>query len=240
MYLVKERDMKVKSLVLSIATAVIVPIVGITGAASAAAVGQIGGGDIYRVRNVTKNTDFTDPVNADLCDTVQFKVRIHNPGPDTLNNVKVKATLDSGEATSHSSKITITADNANPSTTTDTAGVNLSKAGSLNYVAGSTELLDAHNTKLSNLPDGILGSGVNIGNVGVSIEQKRFVQFEAKTNCPTPPETPPSTPPTTPSTPAPTKLVNTGPGETAALFAVAMIAGTLGYRKYLSYRLGRQ
>ncbi|HEX5744461.1 MAG TPA: hypothetical protein VFX84_03385 [Candidatus Saccharimonadales bacterium] len=239
--------MKVKSLVLSAATAVIVPVVGLTGPALAAPVGQIEGGDIYRVRNVTKNTDFTDPASADLCETVQFKVRIHNPGPDTLNNVVVKATLDSGVATSHSSKVTITADNANPSSTTDTAGVNLSKAGSLNYVSGSTELLDAHNSKLKDLPDGILSGGVNIGSAGVSIEQKRFVQFKAKTNCPTPkPEckvncVPPSTPPSTPPTPAaPTKLVNSGPGDAAAAFAAATVAGTMGYRLYLSRRLARQ
>ena len=71
--------MKVKSLVLSAATAVIVPVFSMAGPALASPVGQIEGGDIYRVRNVTKNTDFTDPVSADLCDTVQFKVRIHNP-----------------------------------------------------------------------------------------------------------------------------------------------------------------
>lgn len=244
--------MKVKSLVLSAATAVIVPVAGLTGVASANPVGQIGGGDIYRVRNVTKNTDFTDPASADLCDTVQFKVRIHNPGPDTLNNVKVKATLDSGESTSHSSKVTITADNANPPSTSDTAGVNLSKAGSLTYVSGSTELLDPHNSKLSNLPDGILSGGVNIGSVGVSTEQIRFVQFQAKTNCPTPPPTckvnctptPPSTPPATPTTPAtpaqPTTLVNTGPGDVIGAFSAVSVAGALAYRFYLSRRLARQ
>lgn len=246
--------MKVKSLILSVTTALIVPVAAL-GPVSAAAVGQIGGGDIYRVRNVTKNTDFTDPVSADLCDTVQFKVRIHNPGPDVLNNVVVKATLDSGVSTSHSSKVTVTADNANPSSTTDTAGVNLSKAGSLTYVPGSTELLDAHDSKLSTLPDGILNSGVNIGSVGVSTEQKRFVQFEAKTNCPTPkcthnctpptcthnctpPVTPPSTPPTTPATP--TTLVNTGPGDVIGAFSAVTVAGALGYRLYLSRRLARQ
>lgn len=244
--------MKVKSLVLSAATAVIVPVVGFAGPALASPVGQIEGGDIYRVRNVTKNTDFTDPANADLCDTVQFKVRIHNPGPDVLTNVKVKATLDTGVATSHSSKVTVTADNANPPSTTDTAGVNLSQAGSLTYVAGSTELLDAHDSKLKTLPDGILSGGVNIGSVGVSTEQKRFVQFEAKTNCPTPPSCkttpslcPPSTPPKTPpSTPPaqtpPTTLVNTGPGDVIGIFSAVTIAGALGYRLYLSRRLARQ
>ena len=146
--------------------------------------------------------------------------------------------------------MTVTADNANPAVTTDTAGVNLSKAGSLAYVSGSTELLDAHNSKLKTLPDGILSSGVNIGSVGVSTEQKRYVQFEAKTNCPTPectknctppPSTPPQTTPpqTTPPT-TPTTLVNTGPGDVIGIFSAVTVAGALGYRIYLSRRLSRQ
>lgn len=229
--------MNIKSLVLS-AAVLTVSAVSFSGPALAAAVGQIEGGDIYRVRNVTKNTGFTDPASADQCDTVQFKVRLHNPGPDTLTNVNVKATLPSGEATSHSSMVTVTADNANPSTTTDTAGVNLSKAGSLSYVAGSTELLDANSSKLSTLPDGIVGGGVNVGSVGVSIAQKRFVQFQAKVNCPAPA---PATPAAAAATPAaPTALVNTGPGSAFAAFAAATVAGTIGYRLYLSRRLGRQ
>lgn len=235
--------MKVKSLVVSAAAAAIIPAVALSGSVLAAAVGQIEGGDIYRVRNVSKNTDFTDPASATCGETVQFKVRIHNPGPDALNNVNVKATLPSGEATSHSSKVTVTADNANPSTITDTAGVNLSQAGSLSYVAGSTELLDAHNSKLNTLPDTITGAGVNAGTVGVSVEQKRFVQFKAKVNCPTTPSVTPETP-TTPAAPTvpgqPTKLVNTGAGSVAAMFAAAAAAGMLAYRFVLGRRLSRQ
>lgn len=173
-----------------------VPVVAVS-AVSALAAGQVEGGDIYRVKNVTKGIDFTDPVTATCGDTVQFKVRIHNPGPDALTGVKVSATLPTAAATSHSSKVTVSADNANPASTSDTAGVNLDKSGTLQYVAGSTELLDAHNSKLSTLPDGVVNGSVNIpGGVGVSTEQKRFVQFSAKVNCPTiPPVEPPVVPP---------------------------------------------
>jgi len=219
--------------------------------------GQIEQGNIYRVRNISVNPngEFIDPATATCGNTVQFRVRIHNPGPDPITNVKVAATLPSASATSHSSKVSVTASNVGGQVVTDTAGVNLDKTGTLNYVGGSTELLDSNGSKLNNLPDGITGggTGVNIGTVGTSVAQKRFVQFQAKVNCPTPPEdcktnpklcpppvTPPSTPPTT--TPiAPTgKLVETGPGETAAVAAIATIAGTLGYRKFLSRRLSRQ
>lgn len=168
------------------------------GFAAAVAAGQIEGGDIYRVRNVTKNTGFTDPASADKCDTVQYRVRLHNPGPDPVTNVNVKATLPGAAATSHSSLITITGENMNPPITTDTAGLNLSESLKITYVAGSTELLDANGAKLSTLPDTITTSGVNVGTVGVSTEQKRSVQFQAKIDCPQPSiVTPPPPPPPT-------------------------------------------
>lgn len=222
------------------AAAAVLPVLAL-GVASAAPAGQIEGGDIYRVRNVTKNTAFTDPATADKCEVVQFRVRIHNPGPDALTGVKVKATLNTEVATSHSSMVTVSADNANPESTTDTAGVNLSSAQGMSYVAGSTELLDANGSKMQNLSDGILGGGVDVPNgVGVSTEQKRFVQFEAKVDCPTTP--PPVTPPSTPQTPpaAPTQLVNTGPGSAAAIFGGVTAAGALAYRLVLGRRLSRQ
>lgn len=146
--------------------------------------GQIEGGNIYRVRNVTKGGDFTDPANAEACDTVQYKVRIHNPGPGALSQVNVKATLPSGAASSHTSTVTVSSQNADPSSTSDTALVNLSSSQSISYINGSTELLNPSGGVISGLPDGITQGGVNIGNVGVSIEQLRFVQFKAKISCP--------------------------------------------------------
>jgi uncharacterized repeat protein (TIGR01451 family) len=167
----------------------VVPVVALSSSAVlAAAAGQIEGGDIYRVRNVTENGSFADPVNADKCETVQFKVRIHNPGPDPLTGVTVKATLPSTASTSISSLVTVSAVNANPTSRTDTAGVKLPAAYTIGYKAGSTQLLDPNNAVLQNLPDGIVGSGVNVPNgVGVSLGQIRFVQFQANIGCPTPP-----------------------------------------------------
>lgn len=224
------------------ASALLVP-VAFAGVASAAPAGQIEGGDIYRVRNVTKNGAFEDPTKADACETVQFRVRIHNPGPDALTGVVVKATLNTESATSHSSTVTISADNSNPESTSDTAGVNLSSAQKMSYVAGSTELLDANGAKMQTLGDTILTSGVQVPNgVGVSTEQKRLVQFEAKVDCPTtpPPVTPPATTTPTPTPVAPTKLVNTGAGSVIGIFAAATAAGAAAYRFVLGRRLSRQ
>jgi hypothetical protein len=324
--------------------------------AVAANEGQIASGDIYRVRNVTTNGAFGDPINADKCQELQYKIRLHNPGPGIVHSVTVKVNLPAAAATSNVSTATIRAADADPSSVSDTATVNLASAQSISYEGGTTQLLDSNNNPISGLPDGITQGGINIGNVGVSLNEIRFVQFKAKTSCPeTPPPpqpafecknldvtvtssedrsvkisafstsasngatfknaviswgdnssdlttanpvgqthsyakfgtftigavahfdvngqdktsdgpacmktvtftenkpptvTPPPTTPSTPSTPAsptsttaatttttPTTLVNTGSGSIAAIFVLAAIAGTLGYRYFLLRKL---
>lgn len=158
----------------------VVPMLAFANPALAASEGQIEGGNIYRVKNVTKNVDFTDPANADADNVLQYKVRIHDPGPGALTDVRVKVDLPNGSATSNVSTVTVSAINASPSSTTDTATVNLSSAQTVSYQSGTTQLLDANNNVISTLPDGITQGGVSIGNVGVSIDNKRFVQFQAK------------------------------------------------------------
>ena len=239
--------MKIKSLALSIATAVILPVVGLSGAVFADSPGQIDGGDIYRVKNITKNTDFANTTSADACNELQYKVRLHNSGFGSVTNIVVKATLPAAASTTNTSNMTATYESPGPEhSVSGTATVNLSSAQSISYENGTTQLLDKDNNVVKSLADGITNGGVNAGTlVGSTAE---FVQFKAKVNCPTPPTcktnctpvTPPVTPPTTPTTPAPTTLVNTGPGETAAVVAVATVLGALGYRKVLSRRLSRQ
>ena len=219
------------------ATALVVPVL-FAGVASASFGGQVEGGDIYRARNITKNTAFADPISADQCDTVQFRVRIHNPGPEALTGVTVKATLNTEVAASHSSVATVSAENANPSYVTDTAGVNLTKAAGMSYVNGTTQLLDQSGAVMSTLPDTILTSGVSVPNgVGVSTEQKRFVQFQAKVDCPQPPVTPPVTPPTTTVVKT---LPNTGPGQVAGIVAAVVVASAVAYNWVARRRLSRQ
>jgi hypothetical protein len=319
--------------------------------AAAANEGQIASGNIYRVKNLTAGGDFGDPINADKCQELQYKVRLHNPGPGIVHQVNIKVNLPATSATSNVSTATITAADADPGTVSDTATVNLSSAQTISYENGTTQLLDANNNLLNGLPDGITQGGINIGNVGVSLTEIRFVQFKAKISCPeTPPPpqptfactsldinadnenrtvritvfttttangatfknavldwgdnsatltsdtlvgkthsyakagtftvsavahftvngqdmtsggpacaktvtfsekttTPPTvTPPTTTTTStggtvagastSPTSLVNTGPGSLAAVFTLATLAGTIGYRRFLTRNLG--
>lgn len=169
---------------------VVSAVIVLASTAGAIGEGQIEGGDIYRVRNVTKNTGFADTIAADPCETVQFKLRLHNPGPGVVSNVHVNATLPTVAATTHVSTATVTAENAQPATRTDTATVNVSSAQKINYVSGSTQLLDTNSNVIQNLPDGVIGSGLNIGSVGVSIQEIKFVQFKAKFECLPPPPLP--------------------------------------------------
>jgi hypothetical protein len=244
--------MKVKSLIAGAAAAIIVPVAGFATPVLASSPGQIDGGDIYRVKNVTQNGAYAASATAGTCQEVQYKVLLHNSGYGSVSNVTAKATLPSGGGTS---TMTVTYDSNGPSNgVSGTASLSLTGgAKSVSYEAGSTELQDGNGKLIKALPDGITSGGVNTGTLNGSTAE--LVTFKAKTDCPTPPETcktnpklcPPVTPPTTPPTTTttttsstPTTLVNTGPGETAALFAIAMAAGTLGYRKFLSRRLSNQ
>jgi len=206
------------------------------------AAGQIEGGNIYRVKNVTQNSAFADPASATCGDTAQFRVRIHNPGPDTINNVTASATLPNVQGTSHSSTMTVTSPDANPTTISDTAGVNTDKVSNIAYVAGSTQLLDPNGAVLQNLNDGIVGGSVSIPNgVGVSTQQIRLVQFSAKISCPeTPVCTVNCTPeiPNTPVTPAgvtPSAIASTGPTDIISGLTGVSALG-YGVQRYVASR----
>lgn len=243
----------IKARITTLAAAILaVPVIALGNQVSAMGEGQIERGDIYYAKNLSNGGDFNDPISADKCDVLQYKVRMHNPGAKPVTNVNVKVNLPSGESTKNVSTATISAQNAFPATVSDTATVNLSSSQSISYISGSTQLLDWTNTVVQNLPDGITGGGVNIGTVGVSIHEVKYVQFKAKVSCPKPeectdnPATPedechpcvdnPKTPmneckpETPPSTPPSGELPNTGPGDViATFFGISSISSIVYY-----------
>lgn len=224
-----------------VAAMAIVPVVAIAAPVSATVQSSVEGGDIYRVKNVTKNGSFSDPANADACDTLMYQVRIHNPGPEQpLTNVTVSAAFPTAASNKNVSIVTARAANASPSNTSDTATVNISTSQKVSYVNGTTQLLDADGNVIKTLSDGITGSGVNIGNVGVSIGEKRFVRFQAKVNCSQPTPTPPTTPKPTPAAPVvegkTTELPNTGVGSVLGVFAGASSAGAAAHLAVRRFR----
>jgi hypothetical protein len=162
-----------------------------TGSALAAGTGQINGGDIYRVKDLTQNTAFANPASANACDTLQYRVRIFNPGPGDLSNVMAEVSLSNEVGTTNTSTVQFMSTNADPVSTSAQATVNLTSAQSIGYVKGSAQLLDSDTNFVKSLPDSIMQmqSGINIGNLTES--QLEFIQFQAKVNCPvTPPQTP--------------------------------------------------
>jgi uncharacterized repeat protein (TIGR01451 family) len=220
----------------AVAALAVVPVLAISATAVAAGGGQIEGGDIYRVQNNTKGSDFVDSANADAGDTLTYKVRIHNPGQECLSNTVVKAALPTGANQKNVSTITVHADNATTNNISDTATVNVSSAQKIDFVPGSVQLLDANGALLSKVSDSAVnGNGANIGQVCISINNKRFVQFQAKVEKPAAPTpTPAPTPAPTPTAiPAPAKapevLPNTGAGDVLGAFAGASAAGTAAH-----------
>ncbi len=158
--------------------------------ASAFSDGQIEGGNIYRVEDLTTNSGFANPVSANACDTLEYRARLYNPGSATLNSVNVQALISNEKSATNTSTLDASAPNADPASTYAFAKVNLSSAQTLSYVSGSTQLLDQNDNPVRSLPDGITisGTGVGIGNLGPSVIE--FVQFKVKVSCPPTPQAP--------------------------------------------------
>lgn len=152
--------------------------------------GQIEGGDIYRIENLTQNLPFNSTQTANACDTLEYKVRLYNPDDVNVDNVTVTATLTSQPETTFYSNLTASSTDATPPAVYATATLNLTSSQTVSYVSGSTQLLDVNGNLIQDLPDGfVTPSGINIGTLTPS--EVEYVQFEAKVGCPsTPPPTP--------------------------------------------------
>jgi len=150
--------------------------------------GQIGGGPIYQIANLTQKTGYANPASANACDELEYSVKLHNSGYSSVTNVVVSATLPSTSGTSNTSNLTATYQGGVVPSTSASATVNLSSAQTVSYESGSTELFDGNGNVIKNLSDGVIGSGINVGTLPGSTTE--FVNFKAKVSCPTPPPAP--------------------------------------------------
>lgn len=151
--------------------------------------------------NNDPNDSWDKNVSANVGEYIQLYTEIHNTNvPTTANNVKIKVNLPSG---SGNSTATVSADNAN--SVSDSLTINVNGGGTLEYVTGSTELTwDVNgdgNKEFNHTPfgDGIVGSGVVLGNqqgCNEFIIQVTFlVKVVAPQASPTPTPTPTPVPP---------------------------------------------
>ena len=221
----------------------VVPMLAFAAPALADSPGQLqGGSNVYLVKNVTQNGAYGSTATANACEELKYSVELHNTEFGKLSSINVSATLPSATGTSVVSNVNATATNSAQAavSTNGTTTVTLGSSQTVAYEAGTTALYDGSAQLIKTLPDGIAAAGVNVGDLNGSTTE--FVTFKVKVNCPTPVVTPPVVTPTTPATPVaakPTKLVNTGPGEVLALFALSTVAGTFAYQMFLSRRLGQ-
>lgn len=183
-------------------------------------------------------------------------------GPSVAKNSQVKVNLPaSTTASSFSLSSVVSASNA--TAVSDSMTINCGgKTVALSYVSGSAKQFTVPGGTQA-LNDSIVAGGAPIGtqspngDVWGCWDQRVWVTLTLEVKdvvVPTTPTTPTATPPTTPTTtttpkqptkPAavaavkPQQLPNAGAGDVAALFALATIGGTLGYRWFLSRQLSQ-
>lgn len=185
--------------------------------------------DEYLVKNVTQNGSYATTASATCNEELKYSIRLHNSNFGNISNISVTASLSNNGTSSMSA----TGSSADGATTTTSGNVAVTVSGSnatVAYEAGSTALYNESAQLVKNLPDGIVGSGVNVGDLAGSTAE--FVQFKAKVNCST---TPPVKPPVTP----PTVLPNTGAGDVVGIFASVAVVAAFAHRLFLSRKLSR-
>ncbi|HMR72790.1 MAG TPA: hypothetical protein PKD68_02165 [Candidatus Saccharibacteria bacterium] len=135
----------------------------------------------YKVRNVTQNGGYAQSTSATCNEIVKYSIILSNSDFGLLKDLTVKANLGTGD-------ISASATNAVNAATSVSgkATVSVPSNGTLTYVNGSTVRIAEDGKTSSAIADGIAGNGVNVGNLNGSTAI--FVQFQAKVNCPTPPE----------------------------------------------------
>lgn len=180
------------------------------------------GGDIFTATNNTKQApNWTDPLtNLDPGNVVQFRINIANDGDATATSTHVQVSVPSGSGTTLAPTVTISASNA--SSVSDTATIVSDTGGAFAFtglVPNDTFEFSSNCPSGCPLPDTIVGSGINLGDVApvstannINITFKLFTQAAAG---PTPTPTPTPTPaPTATPTPGPTATPTPTPAPT--------------------------
>jgi hypothetical protein len=142
-------------------------------------VGQIEQGDFFRGGDGPVAA-FTDPVSVPVGREVRLGVRLINGGPDEIPQAIVKVTVPNIAASSEAVTTTVRSEAMRPNEVADTATVNIdaNRSACLRYISGSTQFLDSRHGIIRSLPDGVLGSGVAMGPLGLVLSNgTRYVVF---------------------------------------------------------------
>ncbi len=136
--------------------------------------------NLYQIANTANSTTWGTTAQADPGETLTFMVHVHNNVVDsTATGVRVKATLPTGEVTQGSSTATVSANNA--TAVSSTVNFTLSELAHLEYIPGSTVLYNHNGQAVQTLPDGIVGSGIDVTNkLQGCWEYELWVKFQVK------------------------------------------------------------
>jgi len=156
--------------------------------AFAANPGQVVGGDNnYQIQDLTSKSGYANTQSAAACDELQYRLKLYNPGPSTVTNVKVEAGINSVTPYTHYvSTATAYVPDGDPNQVSYRATLNISTAQTQSYEAGTTQLLNSAGSVIKTLPDGVTAGagGISIGNIGESVTE--YVTFKTKISCPPP------------------------------------------------------
>ncbi len=157
--------------------------------------GQIEGGAIARIADITRGTGFSSALRARPCDVLLYRIRLYNPGSADLHHVRVAGSIN--PITPYKviiPTIAVYAPDGDPQQVFIQPRIFLPKARTQSYVAGSTVMLNStgavvRRSATRQLSDAITttGNGIDVGSVDVGITE--FIDFRAKVNCglPSPP-----------------------------------------------------
>lgn len=147
---------------------------------------QIGGGQIALMADLTHPGRFQNPLRAQPCDALAYRVRLYNPGPATVHNVRVAASINT--ITSYSRMIATFVAYAPDGSVADVAAqpwVISHTPVTQAYVAGSTRTRDSAGRVVATSRSGALADtitattyGIPVGNLGIGVTE--YVEFETK------------------------------------------------------------
>ena len=144
--------------------------------------------NLYKVANKSESPNWVTSTSASPGQTIDFMVHIHNGNLDTTaSNVRVVATLPSGEVSSFTSTATVSASGI--ASVSGNVSVNLTKPSTVTYVPGSTVMYNHLGQLEANLPDGITTSGITtLSELKGCWEFERWVMFKATVVAPVVPQ----------------------------------------------------
>ncbi|MEK9155994.1 MAG: hypothetical protein AAB360_01670 [Patescibacteria group bacterium] len=158
--------------------------------------------EMLRVSNVTKRTDWVDPVSADIGDEVAFLLYFHNGVPGTVaHQTSVRVDIPSGVSNQIVAASYLWSQETPYITDTVVPGlgtiglsggtINLNTPARVEYMPGSTKLMtrdlnNLDNLIISDLPDGIATNsyGISIGDIAGCWQYSGFVYFKVKVLAP--------------------------------------------------------